>query len=750
VNRCLEKSRDDRYPDMTAVRRDLAAVQRRLADLDEDSAAADADIGASRASRQVLDRLQADQLRSHLDAAREALRDADFAAALAASEHALLLSGDSAEALEYEQRARAGLERDDRPSQPAAAADFGATLIAFPPPHPAVAPSPLAVEPAADATLIFDGPPKPAAATAEFPVVQLVVTRSSDPRFVGRSVRVDKPTFSLGRADDCDLRLSDHTWSRKHAEIAYVNDGFLIRDFGSRNGIYVNGRRLREGPLPFGAIVTVGETDFTFSHVHDTTLPDLTGCEVTARYKLVKLLRESAKGAMYVATDLRTSGDVAIKLLSPELLRYPGYRDKFQRDAEIAVRLRHPHICGVIDYGVTTLERAGAPAIRTQFLCFELMSGGSLTDRIEADTPCPPPRVSEWLTAISRALDFAHRQNVLHGDLKPNAIVFDEDDNPYLTDFSIAQQTLNAEGRPTTGTPAYMAPELWDDGAITPASEQFALAAIVYYLVTGSRPFEGQEHPDVRRRNFRRGPIPAHEEAAHNGRASLPRAVSQVLARALATSADQRYDSLTTFANAFKVALRHTVHRSEEPEVFISYQRDVSAPLAMYLADKLKTQGIRPFVDAEGLDSAGPFPAHLERAIEDTDVFVCLLAGTTLQSAWVREEIRFAHRYEKPMIPVMQESYDRRSANDGDPAVEALLACQACRSSTGATCISNTPPPTSFAWSGARSLNASAPDASLRSNVPSLKRVGEFPEPEGAAASTCGKSYYRLTGCVRS
>jgi serine/threonine protein kinase len=615
VNRCLEKSPDSRYADMAAVRRDLVPLRRRYI--------VDAEDNPPTVPSDGLAPVVLDGLRTSNTALQEP-------------------------------------------------PDLGGATVPGPLPGPIFTPPPPS-SPRTDQTIVFLEPPTATPATA-FPEVQLLITRSSDSRFIGRSVRIDKPVFTIGRSDECDLNLADHTWSRNHAEVAYVNDGFIIRDRESRNGVYVNGSRLREGALPFDAVITIGETDLTFCHVRSTTLPDLTGCDVAERYRLVELLRDSARSSTYAAKDMRTSGDVALKLLSPALLEYPAYRDTFKRYAQIAVQLRHPHICGVIDYGLATLQAPSAPAIRTQFLCFELMGGGNLAARLEGAEKIPPTRVDQWLVPIADALDFAHRRGVLHGDLKPSAIVFDQDDHPYITDFSIAQQTLN-EGRPVTGTPAYMAPEVWDDGAITPASEEFALASIIYYLVTGSKAFEGQEQPDVRRRNFRRGPIPAHEEAAHNDRTDVPRAVSQVLAKALATNPADRFESATVFALAFRAALRHVVAGVEGPEVFISYQREVSAPLAMYLADRLRAQGIRPFVDTHLLDRAGRFPPQLERAIEDADVFVCLLAGSTLESAYVLEEIRAAHRYDKPMIPIMQESYNSLTENT-DPAVEALLSFQ--------------------------------------------------------------------------
>lgn len=618
VSKCLAKSRDDRYADAAAARRDLAAVRRRIApDGDEDDA-----VTVQPAAERV---------------------------------------------------ASPPPPRDPDTGMPRAPLAFEGTMVVPAPPRPVGAHPPTAPE-AADRTVIFLPPPV-TTASGGLPDVQLVVTRSPNPRVVGRTLRLEKPAFSIGRGPECDLNLADGGWSRTHAEIRYEDDGFVLEDKGSRNGTYLDGRLVGRAPLLFGNVITIGQTDLTFSYGRQTALPDLTGCVVDKRYTLLRLLRESAKGALYAGRHEGTQGDVAIKLLSPDLVRYQRYRENFRREAQIAARLHHPNICGVIDSGPATLQpRDGGEPVTTEYVCSELMAGGSLLERIDSGQPVSAADAATWLTAIAGALDHAHRHDVLHGDLKPSAIVFDEDDHPYLTDFAIGQQALNAEGRPAAGTPAYMAPELWTDGAITPATDQFALAAIFYYVVTGSRPFEGQEHPEVRARNFRRGVIPAHEEAVHNGRERLPRAVSLAFARALAPTPAERFDSATAFVTALRAAL-HRIRPTEGPEVFISYQRDVSAPLAMYFADRLKAQGIRAFIDTQGIDRAGRFPPQIERAIEDTDVFICLLAATTLESDYVVDEIRAAHRFEKPMIPVMQESY-RFAGSGADPAVAALLGYQ--------------------------------------------------------------------------
>ena len=227
------------------------------------------------------------------------------------------------------------------------------------------------------------------------------------------------------------------------------------------------------------------------------------------------------------------------------------------------------------------------------------------------------------------------------------------------------------------GSPVYVAPEQWENGAITPATDQFAFAVIAYYLITGWKPYEGLDHPEIRAQQFRRGPEAAHELAARNWRPSVQRIVSDVLRRGLATAGSDRYATTEQFARALTKGLSEGRRFGETPQVFISYDREQSGGWARYFADKLKDKhGLRVFMDTLGLDRAGRFPPRLVKAIEDCDVFICFLAGSTLTSKWVNEEIRLAHEQHKLMIPVFQETYVEPETPPGSPPLEALMSHQ--------------------------------------------------------------------------
>jgi serine/threonine protein kinase len=353
--------------------------------------------------------------------------------------------------------------------------------------------------------------------------------------------------------------------------------------------------------------------------------------------------------------------------------------EQFESEAKTAGRLSHHHICRILDFGQAKFELSNTELKQITSLCMELMDGGSLADWIKEHKSISLSQVVCWVNKLGDALQYMHDQKVIHQGIKPTSIIFDRDNSPYLTDFAIASQTLDGTSPAMMGAPPYLAPEQWNGEEITPATDQYSLAVLTYFLVTGAKPYEGQDNPDVRSRNFRVGPVPAHDEALQNGRMGVSTAVSEVLARALAIKPKDRYKSVLEFARAFETAvLIPRVPQIAEPQVFISYHRDSSAGWATLLARELKqNHACSPFIDTQKLEAAVLFPVSLQKAIEQCDVFVCLLAGPTLESRWIKEEIRLAHENRKPMLPVFLDSFSNpKFSGQLEPYVEELLKYQ--------------------------------------------------------------------------
>jgi serine/threonine protein kinase len=310
----------------------------------------------------------------------------------------------------------------------------------------------------------------------------------------------------------------------------------------------------------------------------------------------------------------------------------------------------------------------------------ELMEGGNLADRLVKGRHVPADEVAAWLDDLSAALDYAHQQGIVHSGLKPTPIVFDGNGGVYVTDFAIASRPGDTRTQAFLGAPDFLAPEQWEGADARAATDQYALAVLSYLALTGSRPYEGQQDPEVRRRNYERGPVPAHEQAARAGVETLPASVSEVLKRALSVTPEERYPSVREFFLAFQFALAHPAgRRAGTPRVFVSYHRNLSAGWAVLFARELKDKhNISAFVDTQRVDSAVRVPAKIRQAIQDADIFVCLLAKNTLRSTWVQEEVRIAWESGKPMIPVFQESFDAPASSDQlAPHIQTLMSYEA-------------------------------------------------------------------------
>jgi hypothetical protein len=197
-------------------------------------------------------------------------------------------------------------------------------------------------------------------------------------------------------------------------------------------------------------------------------------------------------------------------------------------------------------------------------------------------------------------------------------------------------------------------------------------------MITGARPYDGLEDPEIRERSFLRGPLPAHKEAQRNERQDVPEAVSDVLAKALDQNPAKRYETTVDFSDKLREALaaKPTV---DQIRVFLSYHRESDHGWSHFFTTRLsEAHGMHVFQDRKRVDRAGRFPEKLRREIELCHVFVCLLGRNTLErSEWVNEEIRLAHEYGKCMIPVFQQDFDPSAHANMNAHISALLEFEA-------------------------------------------------------------------------
>jgi serine/threonine-protein kinase len=190
---------------------------------------------------------------------------------------------------------------------------------------------------------------------------------------------------------------------------------------------------------------------------------------------------------VYYAEHALLERPVVLKVLHSHLARDPEMRMRFRREAEAACRLQHPHICAMIDYG----DIDG-----TVFLVMPYFAGGSLADLITRDRTIAAPLAASLAAQVASALDYAHRRGVVHRDVKPDNILFDEDQHAIITDFGIA--TARFHGRLTgtgraMGTPHYMSPEQARGKLLDGRSDLYALGVVMYETLLGFPPFDGAD-----------------------------------------------------------------------------------------------------------------------------------------------------------------------------------------------------------------------------------------------------------------
>ena len=251
------------------------------------------------------------------------------------------------------------------------------------------------------------------------------------------------------------------------------------------------------------------------------------------RYRIVDTLGEGGMANVYLADDIILKRQVAVKIIRLDLQKDSQVTARFEREALATSELSHPNIVSVFDVG----SDHGLP-----YMVMEYVKGPDLKEYIQDNTPIPLPKVIKIMDQILSAMSLAHKHGVIHRDLKPQNILMDENGNIKIADFGIAvalNQTTITQTNSVLGSVHYMSPEQTRGGMVTKQSDIYSLGIILYELLTGQVPFNG-ETPVVIALKHAEDEIPSLRKQNKD----IPQALENVVLKATAKDPRDRYASV--------------------------------------------------------------------------------------------------------------------------------------------------------------------------------------------------------------
>ena len=304
-------------------------------------------------------------------------------------------------------------------------------------------------------------------------------------------------------------------------------------------------------------------------------------------YQILDEVGQGGMATVYRAHQMSMNRDVAIKILPPQFLHHSASLDRFKQEASIVARLEHRAIVPVHDYG----EHEGIP-----YIVMRYMDGGSVDDLLTKG-PIQPEQTLRILDQIAPALDYAHRAEVLHRDLKPSNILLDANGDAYITDFGIAR-ILGSHTKPLTtsgvvGTPSYMSPEQAQGHELDGRSDIYALGVVLFEMLTGVRPFEGETPYSVAVKHVTEAP-----PSACDINSALPLAAERVLFKVLEKNRTMRYQTACELAEALRRGMEQPATGTSDPMNMVQTEPS--------LTEKLKADAARRGVAMSGVVAQQP------------------------------------------------------------------------------------------------------------------------------------------------
>ncbi len=270
---------------------------------------------------------------------------------------------------------------------------------------------------------------------------------------------------------------------------------------------------------------------------------EMIGRQIGGRYRLDAPLGEGGMATLWRALDQQLDREVAVKILRPQYSADPGFAGRFRQEARSAASLSHPNIVSVYDYGTD-------PDGETQFIVMELVNGRDLASILRERGRVSVNDAVQVAIGVASALEAAHRRGIVHRDVKPGNILITNEGDVKVTDFGIARAVSEASMTvtgTTLGSVHYFSPEQARGDEVTGRSDVYALGIVLYEMLTGRRPFEGESAAGVALKRLTEDP-PRPMIAGQ----PLPPGLEAILRRALERDPARRFPDAGSFAEAMR------------------------------------------------------------------------------------------------------------------------------------------------------------------------------------------------------
>jgi serine/threonine protein kinase len=369
------------------------------------------------------------------------------------------------------------------------------------------------------------------------------------------------------------------------------------------------------------------------------------GRTVAGRYLLQRKLGNGSMGRVFLAKDLRLDRSVALKVVLHRRREIPDLETILEREAKLGASLNHRGIAAVYDFGLHEDK---------SYTVFEFVEGETLRGLLHRRGRISFEELLPIVSELAVALDFAHAQGVIHRDLKPENICLTRSGEFKILDLGLAYDARRAEAPGYSGTPAYSSPEQADCRPVDGKSDQYALALIVFELLTGGQAFADNTPHALLRKQIEAAPPGVRDLIP-----DLPAAAERAILRALSKLPDERFASCQEFARELAghhrvAAFRHIVATPQEARLgfYISHVADESV-ISRRLGQQLERQRYSCWFYGRDAIPGVPFGSQMATAMERSQAVLLLISRSAVRNLDFQREIEHAHRVGCPILPLL-------------------------------------------------------------------------------------------------